>query len=116
MDYHTRNEPFRFIFAPPLETKFKIIQLEGKPVQTSEGIAKIIDLSPHGMKLETSLNMPTSRELELAFEFTLNQTSFILEGEILWHKGNQYGLRLDIKKSTEEQLVKEIKFYAKTHK
>jgi len=116
MDYHTRNEAFRFIFDPPLETKFKIIKLDGTLVQTSEGTAKIIDLSPHGMKLETSLNMPTNRALELAFEFKLNQTPFILQGEIIWHRGNQYGLRLDIKKSTEEELIKEIKFYAKTHK
>ncbi|SOC05979.1 PilZ domain-containing protein [Ureibacillus xyleni] len=119
---YRREEAFRFAFGEPVDALFHIIKLDDKPVTSSPGKAKILDVSPEGLRISSELNIPdiTSKTITLTIAFTINDTSFNLDGIIVWKKmiGNitSYGIKLDLKEQhVKVKLIEELKVYSKKH-
>lgn len=115
---YKRKESFRFSFGKPLPSFFTIQELNGKPINTAEGKATLINISLSGLKLSTSLNIPDSRPpVKISVRFTINKTEFIVPGEIVWKNKRlndyQYGIHFYIKEKEQEKLMEELKLYIK---
>ena len=112
-----RDDSFRYVFDKPLDALFRIERVDGDEVTTSEGNARIIDISPGGVKLNTELEIPKTekKDIELSVSFTLNEIAFEVTGEVVWKKeaaGFDYGLDLLISEEERESLVEEVKKFA----
>ena len=69
---YKRKSPFRYTFSEPITVYFKIVNINGKRIETSEGTASMIDLSPKGMKLKSSLDLQNinHKTIFLSIRFT----------------------------------------------
>lgn len=114
---YQREEPFRFTFDKPIAALFQIKGIDGHPVDASDGEANIIDISTEGIKLNSKLDIPDSKSIQLSISFELNSKELNVEGFIVWKKNkgvsNDYGLELETEDSDQKELVKQLKIYAK---
>ena len=116
---YQREEAFRYAFKDPLPAHFTIIELNGRPVSSSEGEAKLIDLSPSGMKLATSLHIPVSRnqEVKLKVRFSINDHEYTIISELVWEephiKEYYYGIHFQEDETLQKELISELKIYAR---
>ncbi|MBT2693633.1 PilZ domain-containing protein [Bacillus sp. ISL-55] len=115
---YKRGESFRFAFGSPLPAYFSIVKIDQELMDTSEGSAFLVDISPNGMKLSTSLDVPiTDKTVFLGIRFTLNDTHFVTQGEILWkkqqYKDFHYGIQAHFEEGQQEKLIEELKIFAK---
>ncbi|MFD1849082.1 PilZ domain-containing protein [Oceanobacillus bengalensis] len=116
---YKRDEAFRYVFGTPLDALFQIVRIDDDPVKTSDGIAKIIDLSPEGAKLHLELNIPEveHKEIILRVIFQINDKEFNLIGKIMWKRqfGNtyDYGIHFDMEEEVQESLIVQLKIIAK---
>ncbi|WP_100407026.1 PilZ domain-containing protein [Bacillus solitudinis] len=117
---HRRSEAFRFLFEVPISAFFSIIEVNGKLFDTSEGKAQIIDLSPNGMKLNTSLRIPISEQnkVKISVRFSLNENEYLLIGRIVWSKEQLgeliYGIHLSADTSVKQELMEELKLFSRS--
>ncbi|WP_106496113.1 PilZ domain-containing protein [Lentibacillus sp. Marseille-P4043] len=116
---YKREEPFRYTFDEPISALFQIKEIDGHSVETSEGEAKIIDISPEGVKLNSELNLPDTidKSIHLSISFALNGNPFDFIGIIVWKKkvgtATNYGIDFLTDDSAKQALVEQIKLYAK---
>jgi hypothetical protein len=116
---YKRDEAFRFLFGEPIPTFFSITEVKGKPVVTPEGEAKVIDLSPNGMKLNSSLDIPVSAQdqVKVLVRFSLNENEYRILSDVVWRKtdGNSffYGIHFNVDQSVTEELIEEIKVFSR---
>src|SRR5690625_463189 len=114
-----RKEPFRFIFTEPIAATFEIIQIGDRQVSSSRSDAIVKDLSPQGMKLNTSLKMPQAHfySVQLSIEFTLNSKPLTAQGMIVWMKNlgktYDYGISLFEHKERERDIIEQLKQYSR---
>ncbi|WP_371932087.1 PilZ domain-containing protein [Mesobacillus subterraneus] len=97
---------------------FTIQELDGKPVTTGEGKSSLINISLNGLKLSTPLNIPDSRPpVKISVRFTINETQFIVPGEIVWKNKRLddyfYGIHFHIEEKQQVKLLEELKSYIK---
>ncbi|MBX0357677.1 PilZ domain-containing protein [Halobacillus sp. Nhm2S1] len=114
---YKRKDYFRYEFKKPLQAFFRIHRVGRKEVNTSKGEARIINISPHGMKLNTNLDLPhqDGHEVKLSISFHLNDQHFHLPGTIVWKKkvaAFNYGIYMDLDEAESQGLVKALKVYA----
>lgn len=57
-----RDESFRFTFENPVKATFKVLRLNQLNNDLKEGSALIIDLSPNGLRLSSSLDLPINEK------------------------------------------------------
>ncbi len=114
-----RQEPFRYQFGQPIPCKFRITRIGERQVETDKGAAEIHDISPRGIRMETSLNLPIDSakgEIEVELQFTIVDQPMNVRGVVIWKKTYvnefQYGLSLEISKQEEMLLIGEIKRHA----
>lgn len=114
-----RQEPFRYQFGQPIPCKFRITRIGERQVETDKGAAEIHDISPRGIRMETSLNLPIDSakgEIEVELQFTIVDQPMNVRGVVIWKKTCvnefQYGLSLEISKQEEMLLIGEIKRHA----
>lgn len=115
---YKRKESFRFSFGTPLPSFFTIQELDGKPITTGEGAANLINISLSGLKLSSPLNIPDSRPpVKVSVRFTINETQFIVLGEIVWKNKRlddyYYGIHFHIEEKQQDKLLEELKTYIK---
>ena len=114
-----RNEAFRYEFGVPLPATFHISKINNKPIESSSGDAKIHDISPGGMKIEASLNLPANQQVELTMQVNIEEVQLTLVGEIVWQKKQSnkfyYGIEL-ITEDYEDAIIDALKKYQKAHK
>lgn len=91
MEEHDRKEAFRYQFFPSIPVSFKIIEINGKRVDSSETIAQLIDISPNGMRIETLLIISLHYEIKIALSFVLNDIPLSCTGMLRWHEYMYYG-------------------------
>lgn len=113
-----RAESFRYTFDTPLDALFKIINIDGRTVSTSPGKAKVVNISPAGMKINSSLNLrKENNSIQLQISFKINNESFDLIGGVVWkrHRGYSYdyGIDLMVDDNTQNQLIQELKSYSR---
>ncbi|RHW39920.1 PilZ domain-containing protein [Lysinibacillus yapensis] len=115
-----RNEGFRFVFNEPIDSSFKII-IDGNYVKPEiRHAGKILDISPHGVKLFSEaqigeyLNKTT---LRMELQFVLDVTMIEAVGEIMWTKpymsGRQYGILFQSEEKIDELIIREMKLRRK---
>ncbi|WP_394218279.1 PilZ domain-containing protein [Halobacillus trueperi] len=114
---YKRKDYFRYEFKKPLQAFFRIHRVGSKEVNTSKGEARIINISPQGMKLNTNLDLPhlDRHEVKLSISFYLNEQPFHLPGTIVWKKkvaGFNYGIYMDLDEAESKGLVEALKVYA----
>jgi len=119
MRKYNRKESFRYTFEEPLAALFEISKVDGHKVSTSEGEAKIINISPHGIKLNSHLKIPETdhQSIELSISFELNDKQINVSGDIVWMKNKgisvDYGIDLIADDSTEKEIIEQLKIYSK---
>ena len=116
---YKRETAFRYTFKEPLPAFFKIVMIDQRLVETAEGFAKIIDISPRGLKLNSELNIPNieGKRIKLCIRFTINQEDFQFVGNIMWKKHawrtTDYGIELLVDDSAELEIIKQLKIFSK---
>ncbi|KIL50022.1 PilZ domain-containing protein [Jeotgalibacillus soli] len=119
MKRHNRDEAFRFSFDEPLGVMFSISEVNGEVIETSEGEAMLIDLSPSGMKLSSLLSIPVSddKQVKLVVHFAINDTEYTVEGTIIWRKKKYdryyYGMQFIDDEEMREELIHQLKLFVK---
>lgn len=79
-----RDEPLRYEFAQPLDVSFYLSRLRGKNSQSSRGKGVIKNISPGGLRLVTTFDLPKGDELEITFEFSIANHTIQPIGYIVW--------------------------------
>jgi hypothetical protein len=114
-----RKESFRYIFNDPIYCIFRICEIDQSVVESKPGQAKIIDLSPKGVRMWSMLNFPIDgKELIIKINFTLNENSLIHKGKIIWKKedhegGFYYGMELLVESNVQNKNVTELKKFTR---
>lgn len=107
-----RNEAFRYEFGVPVPLSFIIQKINGTEVRSSSGHAKLLDISPSGMKIESDLVLPKKHDIELLFTVRIGKTEIEVRGKVVWQKqfGQlfQYGIFL-LDKETEDSIIDALK-------
>jgi hypothetical protein len=112
-----RQEAFRYEFGQPLPCTFRIAQIGEKKVESDKGKAEIYDISPKGMKIATSLNIPLDKtSIIIEITFTLSELELTFLGRLVWQKkfANDYfyGVNLILSQDEGQRLIDELKKYA----
>ncbi|CAM3363161.1 PilZ domain-containing protein [Marinicrinis lubricantis] len=118
MNYSRREESFRYTFHQPLPGTFHMTRIDGEVMISSEGKLQILDMSLNGMKMASSLNIPAGRhEVHLAVSCQIASELLELEGTILWQESYAgeylYGVQFQQDEKVREQLLQELKRYAR---
>jgi hypothetical protein len=116
---YKREEAFRFQFEKDISAHFSIAEVNGIAVNTHEGDARLVDLSPNGIKLESDLDIPIKGDdqVKISVRFNINESEFILGGKLIWVKkienGFFYGIQLDVEENLHVEIIKELKDFSK---
>lgn len=115
-----RDEAFRYTFVNPIPAIFTMIQVNDREVNSSPGMAKIIDISPEGLRFSTNLRIPdVNANIVLSIIFKLNETELTFNGEIVWTKemGSivEYGIHLLADDTEKDMIIEELKIYSKNN-
>ena len=119
--YYKRKSPFRYTFSEPIPIYFKIVNINGKRIESSEGTATMIDLSPKGMKLKSSLDLKdiNHKTIILSIRFTIDTDEQIVLGRIVWKKRRagfyHYGIELLVDDAVSQTIIEELKVYVHNH-
>lgn len=109
-----RHESFRYEFSPPLQCKFNIA-LESKPDKESHfGNAEILNISPHGLKFKTNLNIPKDWDMiKVNIKFTLMDMELLVSGHLRWKQENTgsylYGVHLENDNELQQKIIDQLK-------
>lgn len=116
---YKRNEPFRYEFGMPVRMNFYISRFNGNTTASSEGEGRVLDISPSGLRMETSLDIPSNQEVELTMHMTIGSREIAVIGNIVWQKkvysSYQYGVKM-ISDAFEEQIIFALKEFQKQHR
>ena len=119
--HYKRKSPFRYTFSEPITVYFKLVNINGKRIESSEGTASMIDLSPKGMKLKTSLDLQNinHKTILLSIRFTIDTIEQIVLGRIVWKKQGvgfyHYGIELLVDDAVSQTIIEELKLYVRNH-
>jgi len=113
---YNRNEYFRYSFEKPCDATFRLIkQQEGNVgVELSnKGVCKILDISPHGLKLFSELFISIEQLHYVELQFTLDTNPISMVGEFIWAQrkadGYEYGVKLVGDSESEKMIISELK-------
>ncbi|HHW37056.1 MAG TPA: PilZ domain-containing protein [Bacillales bacterium] len=114
-----RQEGFRYSFNKPIDCNFKIIKIDDSEIDTEFGFGQIVDISPNGLKMISSLNLsPTFKKIEIQVHFLIDEQAFITPGIIQWQKKEwslnvySYGIKLVSSEETAANIVAGLKKHA----
>lgn len=117
--FSNRTEGFRYQFGEPLSCYFQIKKIDGELVDSSEGLASILDISPAGMRVKSGLVIPQieQKDVQLSIRFTLNEYEYKFYGTIVWKEEFEhtcdYGIQLDVGEEEEYEIIEQLKIYSK---
>lgn len=114
-----RQESFRYTFNEPIDCLFKLTKIDGTPTNSEYGKGQIIDISPSGLKMMTTLNLsPSLKMIEIEIQFSIDDSPFQILGIIQWQKkdilknGYLYGVKLDSTAEIAASIIKGLKRHA----
>lgn len=111
-----RKEGFRFSFGEPIDAGF-IVLIDGKSVGVGDSrlACKVLDISPHGIKMLAGVDLGSyiNKVVQVEVFFTLDQVEIRGVGEIVWSKkfgsGYHYGIVFSNQPGVESLIVSELK-------
>ncbi|MGP4075383.1 PilZ domain-containing protein [Halobacillus sp. K22] len=108
---YRRNETLRYTFDEPLPAAFKLIKVDKKPVNSSMGSGRVIDISPGGMKLASDVHIPTSKTVHLFVTTSIAGQDLSFTAEVIWSKParGQYHYGLDFIGDHHEEVIQSLK-------
>lgn len=114
----SRTEGFRYEFGSPLPCTFEVTSIDGQPLESKTGEAVIINISPHGLKLGTQLDIPIDgRKIGVRIDFVIMNERIVVQGHFVWQKRElhnyTYGIHLTISESVERTIIEELKRFTK---
>ncbi|WP_165763709.1 PilZ domain-containing protein [Halalkalibacter urbisdiaboli] len=116
---YRRQDSFRYEFNEQLTGKLQLLQIADKKVTSSIGTMQLYNISPGGLKIETTLNFPDPKKQKiiLNLSFYLNEEEIERKGEIVWKKilanRYQYGLIFNQSDHDKDELIGFLKDFAK---
>lgn len=113
---YRRHETLRYTFKEPIEAKYRIEKVGGRSIQSSFGEAHIIDISPGGMKLSTSMNISLDKKVQFFVQTTLAGLHLEMTADGIWCKkvNGEYHYGLDFLEDYDEDVVAALKIFQKT--
>ena len=106
---YRRQEAFRYQFTTPIYCFYSMRYEREK----NDGV--ILDLSPNGLKLETTADLPLVAAVDISF--ALNSSSLNVIGNIKWKKNyiNRYiiGLQLENDRELKQAIINGLKQHVK---
>ena len=115
---YNRKETFRHTFDHPIPATFQLIvegETEDEVEFSNKGVCTIIDLSPSGIRIYSTLDIPKrpGYPVHLAIEVLLTDIPLKLVGDLVWKKaymdGHQYGIDLKTDEKIEHKIIQELK-------
>ncbi|WP_168735841.1 PilZ domain-containing protein [Cohnella fermenti] len=118
MSISRRHEPFRYEFQPPLPCLIQLYEVNNARLDSKQGQARLLDLSPNGCKLDTPLNFRVNQnECKVVLSFDLIGP-LAIRGSILWQDQkahtSHYGIQFE--EDHQKEITDELKHYAKKHR
>ncbi|WP_017728271.1 PilZ domain-containing protein [Halalkalibacterium ligniniphilum] len=116
-----REDAFRYTFEDPLKSTFRLIKADEKNIRSSEGEMCILDISPGGIRMSTTYELPDPEETSLFLEIDLpiNEAALVMRGEVVWKKSYassfEYGINFHNTEKERQMIVAELKIYVKRH-
>ena len=116
--FFKRTEGFRYKFEEPLQTTFTIVE-NGKAVEDEAAIGGILDISPKGIKMFSSVDLSAGKMIcpQLEIRFIIDSLTIVAYGEVIWsrpyQKGRQYGIFFNNQQPLENLIVEELKIRRK---
>ena len=114
-----RQESFRYTFNEPIDCLFKLAKIDDTPLNSEFGKGQIIDISPSGLKMMTTLNLsPSLKKIEIEIQFSIDDSPFQIVGVVQWQKkdflknGYLYGVKLDSTEDIEASIIRGLKKHA----
>jgi hypothetical protein len=114
-----RKESFRYKFNNPIDCTFQIIEVDQTKVESKSGQAKLIDLSPKGIRMWSTLSFPIDgQELVIKIQFRLNEDPLVRKCKLIWKKddyegGFYYGMALLVEQNIQKNNVTELKKFTR---
>ncbi|ADU30481.1 PilZ domain-containing protein [Evansella cellulosilytica] len=117
---YKREEPFRYEFGKPVTCHMHITSINDKKISSTKGNAEIMDISPKGIKLKSTLDLAANNnDIEVQLQFKLANDELKLDGKLMWQKAEfndfSYGVELFHDEQIEQLLIKEIKLYSQNN-
>ncbi|MFC0473554.1 PilZ domain-containing protein [Halalkalibacter kiskunsagensis] len=119
---YRRKEAFRYRFKTPIIAQFTLVKIADKEVTSSAGEINILDISPGGLRGQSTLELPDPKKTKITLEinFSLRSQKLIVRGEVVWKKElaqrYEYGIDFTITEKACQQLIAELKEYVKEKK
>lgn len=116
---YRRNEAFRFTFGNPINGTLKVLRINGVSRSSGEGQVTILDLSPNGIKIVSSLDFPIVDKIFLMeISFILNEKNVAMLAQPKWKKqvgqsSFSYGLVGMDNEETRKEIIEELKEYSR---
>ena len=113
-----RSEGFRYKFEEPLHTTFTIVE-NGKAIEGEAAIGGILDISPRGIKMFSTVDLNAGKAIcpQLEIRFVIDTLTIVAYGEVMWSrpymKGKQYGVFFNNQEPLEDLIVEELKLRRK---
>lgn len=121
VNFSRRNEAFRYEFAEPLAGTFRLTEVDGKKIESRMGRMEIQDISPQGLKISMSLDLPVAEKtINGLFYISIATSEYVIPGRFVWRKSwgkqVQYGIYLQCDERTKRALMTGLKSYVKSVK
>lgn len=105
-----RREYFRIQLPEPIDSLMTIVKINGKNIRLGKTKVEIDDLGLGGLRFNSSLKIPESKDFLLRFEFEVLEKSFTFEGNVAWKQTlnddlQQYGVEFNITEKERENLA-----------
>ncbi|KOS66687.1 flagellar biosynthesis protein FliS [Lysinibacillus contaminans] len=116
--FFKRTEGFRYKFEEPLQTTFTIVE-NGRAVKDEAAIGGILDISPKGIKMFSTVDLNAGKALspQLEIRFIIDSQIIVAYGEVMWSRpymnGKQYGIFFNNQVLIEGLIVEELKIRRK---
>ncbi|MBB6635144.1 PilZ domain-containing protein [Cohnella thailandensis] len=115
MNISRRNEPFRYEFTPSVPCLIQLYEVNNSKLESKQGQAQLLDLSPNGCKLDTPLNFRTNQnscKVILTFDLIRKMS---IRGSIQWQEqkahSSHYGIHFE--EDAKQEITEELKQYAR---